>query len=145
MNRRALMVAVAAALGLAGSVALAGQSDRHGRRHMDPAAKVERMTELLGLDSNQAATIEAILQEAQAQRVAIGDRYTLNQRDEARVELKALREQTRAQVEEQLTPEQISTLEAAKAERRERRRSRRMHRRERQIEMEESVESQPEA
>ncbi|MEL7311915.1 MAG: hypothetical protein AAFN07_10415 [Pseudomonadota bacterium] len=145
MNRRTLVVAMAASMGLASSLAFAGSPDGPGRRHMDPEARVERMTELLGLDSNQAATIEAILQEAEAQRLAIGDRYTLNQRDEAKAEFKALREQTRAQVEEQLTPDQIATLEAAKADRRERRRSRRMHRRDRQVEPEESVESQPEA
>ncbi|MEM6818986.1 MAG: hypothetical protein AAGF46_03435 [Pseudomonadota bacterium] len=128
MNRRNLLIAGVAVLALGSMTA---QADRAGpgKRMGDPATHVARMTEHLGLDDNQAATIHAILEQAAQSRAAIGDRYTLNQRAEAAEELKALHETTQAQIAEQLTPEQREQFETAIERRRDRMQFRRLHRR----------------
>ncbi len=139
MNRRNLLMAGVAVLALGSMTA---QADRAGpgKRMGDPATHVARMTEHLDLDDNQAATIQAILEQAAESRTAIGDRYTLNQRAEAAEELKALHETTQAQIAEQLTPEQREQFETAMERRRDRMQFRRLHRRAHADEVEETRE-----
>lgn len=129
MNRRKLLIAVSAMASLAAGAAVADGKSRERGVPPEPAEQVQRMTEHLGLDDNQAQTIEAILEQAAAERQAIGDRYTLNQRAEAHEAMMALKTQTQAQIAEQLTPEQRETFEKAMERREDRGRFRRFHRR----------------
>ena len=127
MNRRIAITAALATLALAGTTALAGPGGERGRPN--PERMLERMTEHLDLDASQVASIEAIMADAEQMRLAIGDKYTLNERDAAREEFKALREQTEGQISAVLTDEQREKFEAAKERMRERAEMRRFHRR----------------
>jgi len=78
---------------------------------------VQRLTEELELSADQASQVDAIFSDARAQHEAIENNYTLAQRDEARQEMMAVRENVKQQLEAVLTPEQLKEFEQLRAER----------------------------
>jgi hypothetical protein len=98
-----------------------GGHGHHGRR-MDPAQRLERMTQELGLTPAQVQQIQRIHANARAQREALRGQ---GRSPEARQAREALRQQTRAQIEAVLTPAQRQLA----AQRRDQRAAERLERR----------------
>lgn len=116
--------AIAAMLMLAAAASYAGHHKGDDKAHIDV------LTERLQLTEEQVPQVEAILADAEAQRQIIGDSYTLNQRDEARVAMRQLHEQTMANMKAVLDDEQAAKLEKMHEDRMHRREHRREHRHE---------------
>lgn len=97
---------VGAILGI-GATAFAsgpGKGPHNGDR-FDVEKKVEKMTERLELDEQQAAKIRTIMKRSKADIDAV--RASDEERSEKRKEMRAIRESTRAEVEAVLTPAQL--------------------------------------
>ena len=120
--------AIAAMLMLAAAASYAGH--HKGDHEGDHKAHIDVLTERLQLTDEQVPQVEAILADAKAQRQAIGDSYTLNQRDEARVAMRQLHEQMMANMKAVLNDEQAAKLEKMHEQRMHRREHRREHRHE---------------
>lgn len=106
----AAAVASLALMLLAGSV-VAGNPGKHHLK-ADPAQHTAKLTEVLSLNDAQAADVEQILAEAQAERQSIGDSYTLNQRDEAKVAMRELHNRTSERIYALLDADQQATFDA---------------------------------
>ena len=117
-TRVSLIVAAAVLLLAVAGAAVAGHHG--GDRHLkaDPAAHAAKLAEVLALDAAQTADVEQILAEARTEREAIGDRYTLNQRAEAKEEMRALQDRTAERIASLLNAEQRETFDAMQEKRR---------------------------
>lgn len=121
-----LATAAALALLIAPGAAVAGH---HGGDYEDHAEKhLQKLTKKLELTDAQVPQVAAILEQARAERWAIGDRYTLNQKKEAHEEMQALRERTHEQIKALLTAEQAERFDAMHARHHERKKRHAMHR-----------------
>ena len=137
-KRMTMLAAVGALALLVAGGAVAGHhgdgKKMHGDGKMlmaDPARHAAKLAEMLSLTDAQTAD-EQVFAEARAERVAIGDRYTLNQRKEAHEEIKALHERTHARIAALLDEAQKAEFEAMQEKRRmraeHRQEMRKMHR-----------------
>ncbi len=122
-SRLKITAIVAAILSL---VAISANANHHKG---DSKQHLEKLTEQLELTDEQIPQIAAILEETQARRKAIGDTYTLNQRDEARQAMRELHEENMARMASVLTPEQDAKLQKMVKKRMHRREHRREHKR----------------
>jgi protein CpxP len=91
----------------------AAQPDRPERRgpRMDPAQRLQRLTEVLGLTEDQQAKIKSIFQEEAGKSQAIMDDSSLS-REDRRAKRQELRTDMQARVRAMLTPEQQTTFDA---------------------------------
>ncbi len=110
-------VASLALLLLAGG-AIAGHGKHKGDPlDYDPAKHAAKLTEVLSLNSAQAADVEQILAEARAEKQSIGDSYTLNQKAEAKAAMKELHNRTSDRIAALLDADQRATFEEMQAKR----------------------------
>lgn len=100
----------------ASAVLFASLSLAHPPR--DPAKHLERITEVAGLYDDQIPQVQAIFEESKAKIDEIRGTYTLDQRQEARQAMKAVKEETHERLAEVLTTEQMDKLKAHREERR---------------------------
>ncbi len=110
------VVALAAALALAGLVALSAQArgPNWGGHKPSPDRVAARLAERLDLSADQKARVQEILEQNMAKRAEI--------REEGRTKMESLRDETDKRFASVLTPEQMTKLRALREERRERRR-----------------------
>lgn len=78
---------------------------------MDPAQRLQRMTEALGLTEDQQAKIKSIFQEEAGKRQAIMDDSSLS-RDDQHAKMQELMKDIQARVRAILTPEQQTKFDA---------------------------------
>ena len=107
--------------GLLATAALAQQGQGPRGQMPDPQAQLERLTEQLGLSTEQADAIAPILVEQDAKRRELmtaareqGDRQGMRER------MMSLREDTNEKLAEHLNTEQMGKLQALREEQRER-------------------------
>lgn len=107
--------------GLLATAALAQQGQGPRGQMPDPQAQLERLTEQLGLSTEQADAIAPILVEQDAKRRELmtaareqGDRQGMRER------MMSLREDTNEKLAEHLSAEQMGKLQALREEQRER-------------------------
>jgi Spy/CpxP family protein refolding chaperone len=91
----------------------AAQPDRPKRRgrHMDPAQRLQRLTEALSLTEGQQAKIKSIFQEEAGKRQAIMDDSSLS-RDDQHAKRQELMKDIQTRVRAILTPEQQTKFDA---------------------------------
>ena len=106
MKRKTLTIGILTAI----ATFAVGIANAHGPK--DPAEKLDRMTEKLGLYDDQVPQVQAILEETRAKIDEIRSTYTLDQRDEAHEAMKLVRSETHERLAEVLTAEQMDLLEA---------------------------------
>ena len=126
MKTRSILIAVLASTFLLTGSALAQdvaprqdgthQHHHHGRFHRDPARRLEMLTAILGLDEHQAAGVRQIFEANRPRREQIRAMTDETQRHAAML---ALHQETRAQIDALLTPDQRATLDRMEAVRRE--------------------------
>ncbi len=99
---------------LALATAVAGMAAAQGRglrgAPPDPAEQVERLAEHLGLSDEQQQEVQAILEEQSVEQEQVREQYG-EDREAARSEMEALREETDARLLEVLTDEQAETFQ----------------------------------
>ncbi len=125
MNIRKQMIAAVTATALFLSTAAFAQRPGHGRKG-DPAKMVDRqvtmMKEHLKLAPDQETKVRAILQENQTKMQALMEKYPRPERgqapsEEARAEMKQLREQTKQSLAGVLTADQLTQWEQMREKR----------------------------
>lgn len=99
-----------------------------GRHHRDPAQRLARLSERLGLDANQQALVRQAFDQARAEHQALREQPRSPERREAH---RAIMQRTMERIDAILTPEQRATFDAMRAERRERMEQHRARRTER--------------
>lgn len=116
--RYAIMLLVT---GLLATAALAQQGQGPRGQMLDPQAQLERLTEQLGLSTEQADAIAPILVDQDAKRRELmtaareqGDRQGMRER------MMSLREDTNEKLAEHLSAQQMGKLQALREEQRER-------------------------
>jgi len=111
------MIALSITLGLLlSATALAQPNSRQGKagwERPDPAQRVARMTQALGLDEAQAEALLVVLTEAEAERETLREQHMLD--------MCALLDRTMARVDDILSDEQLLQLDELKAQKENRR------------------------
>ena len=123
MNKPTLiaLVASAFAVSLAANVSFAAAPIAGGASAVAPAHKHDgHILKELGLTRDQMKSIKAIRATAKAQAESIKTDTTLTEADK-KLKIKALRKETRSQIEAILTPDQIAKLKQLREARRDER------------------------
>jgi hypothetical protein len=129
-TRRFLHIALSGLLVALPLVASAGEG-RHGegKRHHDPEARLERMTEHLNLTAEQQAELQPILeQQAESFRAMRERKEAGESREQLRADMHAQRDADTAEIEAILDEEQVAEFRERRAEHKAKRRE---HHRER--------------
>lgn len=79
-------------------------------RHMDPARRIQRLAEVLGLTTEQQTKLKAVFKEEGAKMRAVFQDSSLS-REDRRAKLMELRKDIRPKIDAILTPEQQKKLE----------------------------------
>ncbi len=101
---------------LASAVALAVLSPLTQARGPDPERQLERLNEILLLSPEQSTKVEGILKDTHSQRQQLLEEQR-PQREAMRQQMQGLHENTRTQLVEVLTPEQMARFDAMHEER----------------------------